>query len=504
MSSPNKHEDSPGSTARRSRRGQQTAMNNKEDAAVVAMQKTLDFVRSQVDKTGRLLSEMFEELPDPNEYPSYYEIIRQPMALGTMQRKLESNQYVIPTFRSDFNLMIENAMVFNHKRSLVYRDALTLRELFEETLDRELKSAGLNVPAALPPLAQPPSFTPPLPMPTPSPASRRSQNPNIRQAPETPAQRRPSETPARRRRSETPVQKAQAGPSNDETPNLIYEEIAKVLKKVRTAKSQRGGRLAEVFEELPDKEEYPDYYNEISQPIALDVIQSKVLHRQYKALAEVEADLHLMTSNAMEYNTKGSDVYQDAVDLEAFLEKIFGRGSPRKETNERTELESLSVNGEVHTPGDFVYIANPLSPTQPTICCIQEIWARGSGQQRREGVTVTWYLRPEQTVHKATQRFMEKEVFRTSEKKDYYASEIVGRCHVLYVRDYIRGKLKGAKPEDTYVCENRYDDKAKQYAKVKDWNSGLPRSARGREVDLDLYPSPIVPNKVLSSLAAPG
>ncbi|KAJ3037964.1 hypothetical protein HDV00_001167 [Rhizophlyctis rosea] len=279
--------------------------------------------------------------------------------------------------------------------------------------------------------------------------------------------------------------------------------MAKVLKKVRAAKSSSGGRLADVFEELPDRTEYPDYYQEIKQPIALDIIQTKIDRRDYKKLAELEADLILMVTNAKEYNREGSEIYQDAVELQALLDRLFGRISPEKEPAESKEkevCEFVTVRGEVYRRGDFVYIGNPNSPDKPTISLIMETWGKEDKVAKREGVTVCWFLRPEQTVHKASQRFMEKEVFRTTHLEDYYTADIVGRCYVLHVRDYIRGRPKGAPAEHVYVCESRYDERAKQYAKIKDWANAFPKSARGREVELEPFSSPMVPNKVLSGL----
>ncbi len=42
---------------------------------------------------------------------------------------------------------------------------------------------------------------------------------------------------------------------------------------VSTALLRSGRRIAEMFKEVPDKKDYPEYYEIIKQPIALDIIK---------------------------------------------------------------------------------------------------------------------------------------------------------------------------------------------------------------------------------------
>lgn len=72
------------------------------------------------------------------------------------------------------------------------------------------------------------------------------------------------------------------------------------------------------------------------------------------------------------------------------------------------------------------------------------------------GVRVCWYFRPEQTVHKSHAKFMPNEVLKCSQFENYTENEILGRCLVLHVKDYVRGKPKNIAMEHVYVCESRY------------------------------------------------
>jgi chromatin structure-remodeling complex subunit RSC1/2 len=117
-----------------------------------------------------------------------------------------------------------------------------------------------------------------------------------------------------------------------------------------------------------------------------------------------------------------------------------------------------------------------------------------------QGFNACWYLFPENTIHKATTKFMEKEVLKTGHHENYLCSEIIGRCWVLFIRDYIRGRPKGAVEKDTYVCESRYNEQNKTITKIKHWPSCLPEAIRSIELELVEFPAPIVPNRVASAL----
>lgn len=60
--------------------------------------------------------------------PIYYDVIKQPIALDTISKKLDAGKYIsIDSLEQDLNLMLKNAMDFNEPGSTVYKDAETLR-----------------------------------------------------------------------------------------------------------------------------------------------------------------------------------------------------------------------------------------------------------------------------------------------------------------------------------------------------------------------------------------
>jgi hypothetical protein len=64
-----------------------------------------------------------------NELPEYYEHIKLPIALDTIEDKLESGGYTnLAQVESDCKRLVNNAKAYNDKRSIIYEDAERLRK----------------------------------------------------------------------------------------------------------------------------------------------------------------------------------------------------------------------------------------------------------------------------------------------------------------------------------------------------------------------------------------
>ncbi|VDN16793.1 unnamed protein product, partial [Dibothriocephalus latus] len=72
---------------------------------------------------------------------------------------------------------------------------------------------------------------------------------------------------------------------------------------------------------LPSKEEYPDYYTVITEPIDLTMIKERMDSNRYSTHQAMVADLRLMFNNAKHYNEENSQVYRDAVSLDRVVKK---------------------------------------------------------------------------------------------------------------------------------------------------------------------------------------
>ena len=70
--------------------------------------------------------------------------------------------------------------------------------------------------------------------------------------------------------------------------------------------------IIDPFIELPPRNDYPDYYQHIKQPICMDQIQKKINKKQYQGIKEFRNDIGLLCNNCRQYNEDGSVLYQDA------------------------------------------------------------------------------------------------------------------------------------------------------------------------------------------------
>jgi bromodomain-containing factor 1 len=86
----------------------------------------------------------FYEPVDSTYVPNYYKVIKKPMDLSTMRRKLENSEYPnANAFHNDFKLMMRNCQQFNPPGTVVH--------IAGQEMDRIFKEKWKN----LPPLRQP-------------------------------------------------------------------------------------------------------------------------------------------------------------------------------------------------------------------------------------------------------------------------------------------------------------------------------------------------------------
>jgi ATP-dependent helicase STH1/SNF2 len=92
---------------------------------------------------------LFVVLPDRIDYADYYRFITNPIAMDMILARINSPYYTsIQQFQQDFELMFANAMQYNVEGSDVYQDAVVLRNIFRETLNRSM-SRPKPVPARI-------------------------------------------------------------------------------------------------------------------------------------------------------------------------------------------------------------------------------------------------------------------------------------------------------------------------------------------------------------------
>ncbi|XP_037292662.1 LOW QUALITY PROTEIN: bromodomain-containing protein 1-like [Manduca sexta] len=131
--------------------------------------------RAALHKLLRLLrardhSDIFCEPVDLHEVPDYSTIVKQPMDLSTMGKKLDRGLYkTIDDVEADFKLMIENCLTYNNKDTVFYKAGVKMREqclpIFREAR-RDVRGAGLASLAGLGEAGDEPPATPAAPVTT--------------------------------------------------------------------------------------------------------------------------------------------------------------------------------------------------------------------------------------------------------------------------------------------------------------------------------------------------
>lgn len=295
------------------------------------------------------------------------------------------------------------------------------------------------------------------------------------------------------RKSHDPdVRRKRGRPPRVDTP--MEARIKAVLKGIRKLKDPQGQPKVRHFERLPDKGVYPDYYMEIKEPVAIDLVKRKSKRKKYQSVDHFMRDINLMFSNAKAYNQPESQIYKDAVDLQVEARRLSEIEKKKPDSDYLMEDGRLPLpngilyKGDLFKVGDWIHIQNHNDVTKPIVAQIYRTWQDNEGEK---WVNACWYYRPEQTVHQYEKHFYPNEVVKTGQYRDHRIDEVVDRCFVMFVTRYSRGRPRGLPPDkDVYVCESRYNEEKHKLNKIKTWASCLPDEVRERDYEMDLFDVP--------------
>ncbi|KAI9467879.1 Bromodomain-containing protein [Zychaea mexicana] len=82
------------------------------------------------DEPEYFLSTLFAQLPSKRQYPDYFEVIKNPIALSNIKTKIDQQEYKsVGDLKADIDLMVSNAKKYNIKESQVYQDAIKIHKL---------------------------------------------------------------------------------------------------------------------------------------------------------------------------------------------------------------------------------------------------------------------------------------------------------------------------------------------------------------------------------------
>lgn len=143
-----------------------------------------------------------------------------------------------------------------------------------------------------------------------------------------------------RKRSKREEKQASSELDDEEPISSVQNDCRKLFQTIKELEDPEDGHLcSDLFLQPPSRRQYPDYYELIKNPIALNNMKTKIDKDQYSSVDQFKADVELMVSNAKKYNVKESYAYQDAIKI---LKLIKGKtiGSKSVKTDEKPVPEA--------------------------------------------------------------------------------------------------------------------------------------------------------------------
>ncbi|XP_023319103.1 protein polybromo-1 isoform X2 [Trichogramma pretiosum] len=268
-------------------------------------------IRTAPNNTGLRMSEFFWTLPSKQLYADYYKMIKNPISLLQIRKKIKNGDYdTVNEVAADMNLVFENAKKYNVHTSRLYKFAVKLQKVMQEKV-QELSELD--------------------------PESESEEESEIHSHPRL--MKRASNLLTR-------------GKYKDNIP--LKKRLHKLVKCVVEHLTEDGRQPIMMFLEKPSKRDYPDYYQVIAEPMDMLTIESNIKSEKYHTDAELVQDLKLMFKNCKQYNEVGSQIYDDAKMLEKVLmEKVkeFGGFLPYMH---RTKSETSTPTRNVGRPKKVV------------------------------------------------------------------------------------------------------------------------------------------------------
>ena len=199
------------------------------------------------------------------ELPDYYETIAEPMSLNMIKRKLKLGEYSkLADVARDMEKMFDNCKLYNRPDSKLFKDGAKLQKVMRNKIE-ELEE-DLEV---IPILEE--------------------------------------------------VKKTSSSSSPKDPREHLRKRLKSLYNSILTYTNQDNIQPIGVFMDKPDRKSYPDYYDIITEPIDMKMINDRIMTNMYKCEEDMITDCKVMFSNCRLYNEEGSAIYEDANVLERVL-----------------------------------------------------------------------------------------------------------------------------------------------------------------------------------------
>lgn len=110
-----------------------------ENFEIVLGPPPVDELLALLDKIAKSDVRMIFAEPVPDDVPKYREIVKEPMDLSTMRKKVKRGKYKsVEMFTEDFNLMIRNCMTFNPDTTVFYKEGKRVGKRGNELIEKNM------------------------------------------------------------------------------------------------------------------------------------------------------------------------------------------------------------------------------------------------------------------------------------------------------------------------------------------------------------------------------
>lgn len=279
---------------------------------------------------------------------------------------------------------------------------------------------------------------------------------------------------------------------------------------------EEGRCFSDSLAELP---EYDENDGLKIRAISLDLIKRRLDKGLYKRLDLFQEDVFACLDRSRRLSRTDSQVFEDSIEMQSFFikkrDELCRNGellsSPAlsyssqhlssavegvrqsKVLQEEQEMEmetdatatsgeSMMIDQKVYSPGDFVYFDQPENKI-PGIVYIERLWTNSENIKMMYGNV---FLRPYETYHLSSRKFIEQEVFKSDQHQAIPLSQLLGKCFTMSIKDYFKSRPEGFADKDVYVCESRYQSKSRSFKKIKVWPFDSTHNLIPRESPLEL------------------
>ncbi|KAJ2361828.1 hypothetical protein H4S02_007091, partial [Coemansia sp. RSA 2611] len=245
----------------------------------------------------------------------------------------------------------------------------------------------------------------------------------------------------------------------------VHDQMATAMKEIVAqldeARDEDGERTVEPFEELPDREEYPEYYEVIHYPMALNLVKKRI--DSYRSFDAFNYDMLWIFNNATFFNEPESDIYNTAVGLEKTYKRLcreavqkhqipFDTSYNDAEVADGRYVSRITVGDHDLFVGDFFYMRNGTAQRVGMVSRLRV----GGPADRRKFIDGRWLLTPSEVPEIAGQSVYPHQLFVGPEFEGLGVRGVQGRCFVLLPNVYARVYPQGYAAQDVYICESEY------------------------------------------------